>query len=155
MSASAAYRLDSLHRGVQGFAQYASEKEEQEDPIYIYDRLQEPTRALLEDNLAFAEDGEMAVCFAFKQGITDNTRVVYLETPVNPTLHLIDIAALRSILDNVNLSRRADKKIQMIVDNTFATPFCQRPLALGADLVVHSLTKNIGHRYGRRGGWIS
>ena len=64
MSASAAYRLDSVHRGAQGFTQYASEQTGNEMPIYIYDRLHEPTRGLLEENLACAEGGQMAVCFA-------------------------------------------------------------------------------------------
>lgn len=62
MSASAAYRLDSVRRGAQGFTQFGTENVDREIPIYIYDRLQEPTRALLEQNLAFAEGGEMAVC---------------------------------------------------------------------------------------------
>ena len=72
------------------------------------------------------------------------TRVVYFETPVNPTLDLIDIQAVRSILDEVNATRPAERKVLMLIDNTFATPYCQRPLELGADLVIHSLTKNIG-----------
>ena len=69
---------------------------------------------------------------------------MYFETPVNPTLDLIDIQAVRSILDEVNATRPAERKVLMLIDNTFATPYCQRPLELGADLVIHSLTKNIG-----------
>jgi cystathionine beta-lyase/cystathionine gamma-synthase len=199
MSASTAYRLDTVHRGAQGFSQYATDESGEQAPIYIYDRLQEPTRGILEENLAYAEGGEMAVCFASgmaaisaaiginvraseeivshhtiygctyslftkwlprfnivtkftdltdpaktEESITDRTRIIYLETPVNPTLHLIDIAAVRQLVDRINADRRAEDRIRMIVDNTFATPFCQRPLTLGADLVVHSLTKNIG-----------
>lgn len=206
MSASAAYRLDSVHRAEQGFTQYASQPNH-EPPIYIYDRLEEPTRGLLEENLAYAEGGQIAVCFAtgmaainagiltttqagenivahhtlygctyslltnwlprfgisttftdlrdlnsFAQAITDLTRVIYLETPVNPTLHLIDIAELRRLVDIVNAERQSQDKIVIIVDNTFATPYCQRPLALGADLLVHSLTKNIGG-FGTDIGW--
>jgi cystathionine beta-lyase/cystathionine gamma-synthase len=63
---------------------------------------------------------------------------------VNPTLDLIDIQALRSVLDTHNQVRPPDRKILIIIDNTFATPYCQRPLQLGADMVVYSLTKNIG-----------
>ncbi|OPZ49924.1 MAG: Methionine gamma-lyase [Firmicutes bacterium ADurb.BinA052] len=70
--------------------------------------------------------------------ITARTKVVYLETPVNPSLEIIDIAAVCDIA-------RA-KGAKVVVDNTFATPFFQRPLELGADVVVHSATKYIsGH----------
>ncbi len=66
------------------------------------------------------------------------TRAVYLETPSNPTLRLADIAAIAEI------AHRSDVKV--IVDNTFATPVNQRPLALGADAVLHSGTKYLnGH----------
>lgn len=70
--------------------------------------------------------------------ITDNTKVIYLETPVNPSMEIIDIAAV---------CRAAKAKgIKVVVDNTFATPYFQRPLDLGADVVVHSATKYIsGH----------
>jgi len=65
-------------------------------------------------------------------------RLAYLETPVNPTLRLTDIKAV-SELAHAHGARVA-------VDNTFATPFCQRPMTLGADLVIHSTTKYIsGH----------
>ncbi|MBT3688189.1 MAG: aminotransferase class I/II-fold pyridoxal phosphate-dependent enzyme, partial [Actinobacteria bacterium] len=66
------------------------------------------------------------------------TTAVYLETPANPTMALIDIAATAEI------AHAAGAKV--IVDNTFATPILQRPLSLGADVVVHSTTKFInGH----------
>ena len=61
---------------------------------------------------------------------------------MNPTLDLIDIQAVCLNLTEVNASRPAERK--MLIDNTFATPYCQRPLQLGADLVIHSLTENIG-----------
>lgn len=65
-------------------------------------------------------------------------RLAYLETPVNPTLRLTDIKAV-SELAHAHGAR-------VVVDNTFATPFCQRPMTLGADLVIHSTTKYIsGH----------
>jgi cystathionine beta-lyase/cystathionine gamma-synthase len=66
------------------------------------------------------------------------TRLVWLETPTNPLLRLADIAAISS------LAHRAGALV--VVDNTFATPYAQRPLTLGADLVVHSTTKYLsGH----------
>lgn len=63
------------------------------------------------------------------------TRLLWLETPSNPTLKLCDIAAL---------ARRKPAGVFVAVDNTFASPFLQKPLQLGADLVVHSTTKYIG-----------
>ncbi|HID52818.1 MAG TPA: PLP-dependent transferase [Anaerolineae bacterium] len=65
-----------------------------------------------------------------------NTTAVYLETPANPTMSLVDIAATAEIAHAHNA--------KLIVDNTFATPALQRPLELGADVVVHSTTKYIG-----------
>lgn len=199
ISSSATYRLGSTHRGVQGFMEFAHDDAQPAEhvPIYIYDRLDEPTRGMLEENLAYAEGGETAVCFAtgmaaisaalgvtvknreeivahqvlygctysllthwlprtgvhtrfvdltkpeaLERAINDRTRVVYFETPVNPTLQLIDIAAVRRSVDIVSKGRK--QPIRILVDNTFATPYCQRPLEHGADLVVHSLTKDIG-----------
>ena len=67
-----------------------------------------------------------------------NTKVVYLETPANPTLRVIDIAATAGVAHAHGA--------RLVVDNTFATPILQRPLQLGADVVVHSTTKYInGH----------
>jgi cystathionine beta-lyase/cystathionine gamma-synthase len=168
-------------------------------PIYIYDRLDEPTRAMLEENLAYAEGGDICVTFAsgmaaisavlgsaLRQGqevlahhtlygctyslmtnwlprfgmlarftdflkveslgeqITPATRVLYFETPTNPTMELIDIAAVRRLADQVNVGREERQRVLVIVDNTFATPYCQRPLKLGAHIVVESLTKGLG-----------
>lgn len=197
-SRSATFRLSSVHRGAEGFEEFGSPAA-QRAPIYIYDRLDEPTRGMLEENLAVAESGEVAVTFstgmaaisaalcsslasgqnalahriiygcthslmtnwlprygmaarfcdlaeprAIEHNIDAQTRVVYFETPVNPTMDLIDIAAVRKAVDRANAKRREDERILIIVDNTFATPYCQRPLELGADIVVHSLTKDIG-----------
>src|SRR5512134_2994089 len=64
ISSSAAFRLDSVERGAQGFVDFAHDGTESHDPIYIYDRLDEPTRGMLEDNLAVAEGGEAALCFS-------------------------------------------------------------------------------------------
>ena len=75
---------------------------------------------------------------AFEAAITPKTRMVWLETPTNPLLKLVDIAAVAAVA-------RAHKII-IVVDNTFATPYIQQPLALGADIVVHSATKYLnGH----------
>ena len=70
--------------------------------------------------------------------------VVLFETPTNPTLELIDIAKVRAAVDRANAKRTKGRRIFIVVDNTFATPWSQRPLSLGADVVCHSLTKNIG-----------
>ncbi|MGD9547538.1 MAG: PLP-dependent aspartate aminotransferase family protein [Candidatus Krumholzibacteriia bacterium] len=72
----------------------------------------------------------------FERAITKRTRLVYLETPANPTLVLTDIAAVAEI------ARR--KGVPVLVDNTFCTPYLQNPLELGADIVLHSATKYIG-----------
>jgi methionine-gamma-lyase len=197
-SSSATYRLSSVHRGAQGFVEFAT-PESRRAPIYIYDRLDEPSRGMLEENLAAAEGGEVAVTFAtgmaavsgalgvltatgdqivahqilygcthslltswlprykirtdfcdltkpesLAKAATENCRVVYLETPVNPTMELIDLRAIRQVVDRLNEGRPETEKIRVVVDNTFATPYCQRPLQHGVDIVVHSLTKDIG-----------
>jgi len=70
--------------------------------------------------------------------LTDRTRLVWVETPTNPLLKLVDLAAVAEVC------KRRD--VLMVVDNTFMTPFFQRPLELGADIVVHSTTKYLnGH----------
>ena len=78
-------------------------------------------------------DGRDAENFA--QAMRPNTKAVFLETPTNPTLELIDIAAVAEIA-------HAHGAV-LVVDNVFATPVLQHPLALGADLVVYSATKHI------------
>ena len=202
-SSSATYRLTSVERGAEGFSEFATDIA-QTAPIYIYDRLDEPTRGMLEENLAVAEGGEIAVAFAtgmaaisaaiasqlhageqvvahrilygcthslltnwlprfgvhtdfcdltrpetLRDVVGGNCRVVYFESPVNPTMELIDIAAVRRAVDELNAEvvkgdRPEQERIRIIVDNTFASPYCQRPLELGADVVVQSLTKAIG-----------
>ena len=75
-----------------------------------------------------------------KKHLTRNTKVVYFETPCNPTMKVIDIAATAQMAHEFNPC------IRVIVDNTFCSPYLQRPLELGADVVVHSATKYInGH----------
>jgi cystathionine gamma-lyase len=71
-----------------------------------------------------------------RRALTKETRYVYLETPTNPLLSICDIAACAEVA-------RAGGALS-VVDNTFATPYLQRPLELGADLVLHSLTKYLG-----------
>lgn len=77
---------------------------------------------------------------ALKAALTEKTKIVYFETPCNPTLKVIDIKAIADAAHEFN------KDIKVIVDNTFPSPYLQRPLDLGADIVVHSATKYInGH----------
>ena len=68
--------------------------------------------------------------------VNQNTRLIWAETPTNPMLNIIDIAALSTIAKKHN--------ILLAVDNTFATPYLQRPIDLGADIVMHSATKYLG-----------
>jgi len=200
LSSSTTYRLDSAHRGARGFTEFGRYvKDTGEAPVYIYDRLDEPTRSILEGELAEAEGGEACVTFAsgmaaisaaltcelvpgdeviahpvvygcthslfthwyarlgivvtrmdmnaidaLRQRISERTRILYFESPTNPTLELIDIAALRALADEVNETRTPERRLLIYIDNTFATPFGQRPLQHGADVVLHSLTKNLG-----------
>ncbi len=75
---------------------------------------------------------------AVEAAITDKTRMIWVETPSNPMLKLVDIEAI------VNVAK--GRNIIVVVDNTFATPYNQLPLALGADIVMHSATKYLnGH----------
>jgi cystathionine beta-lyase/cystathionine gamma-synthase len=157
---------------------------------YEYARTQNPTRTVLQNNLAALENGKHGICYAsglgatdailklFKPGdeiiassdlyggtyrimvrvfqefgltfkfisldnpakleaaITPTTKMVWIETPTNPLLRLVDIAAIAQITKQRN--------IQLVVDNTFASPYLQNPLDLGADIVVHSATKYLG-----------
>lgn len=76
---------------------------------------------------------------ALRDAITPATRMIYCETPANPTMQLVDIAAVAAI-------SRHHPDVTLVVDNTYCTPYLQRPLELGADLVVHSATKYLsGH----------
>ncbi|MBM4387056.1 MAG: aminotransferase class I/II-fold pyridoxal phosphate-dependent enzyme [Deltaproteobacteria bacterium] len=201
ITASTAFRLDSALRGQQGFIDFADAKYAARalSPIYIYDRLDEPTVGMLEDFLKEVEGGEAAVAFAcgmaaisaalvvtaktgseivahrtlygctfslmtnwlpklgiktkfvdmtdeseIRNAINEKVRAVYFETPSNPTLEIIDIEMVRRCVDEENARRGHKDKILVMVDNTFATPYIQRPLRHGADIVVESLTKNIG-----------
>lgn len=195
---SVAFRLESAERGAAGFSQYAKLSDLPEHPIYIYERLDEPSTGMLEDRLAAGEGGESAVTFStgmaaisaiaciltqngdhilshdtiygctyslfsnwlprrgtettfvnmvkdknWSEHIKNNTRIIYYETPINPTMELIDMAEVSKIAAEINKKRPEEKRIYTVVDNTFASPFCQRPLEFGADIVVASLTKHL------------
>ena len=74
-----------------------------------------------------------------KNAIKENTRVVYLETPANPNLKIVD-------LEEISKIAHTNPNTLVVVDNTFATPYIQKPLKLGVDIVVHSVTKYLnGH----------
>src|SRR5437879_13709390 len=68
--------------------------------------------------------------------MTEQTRMVWLESPTNPLLRLVDVAEVAAIA--------RERGAISVVDNTFATPVLQNPLGLGADIVVHSVTKYLG-----------
>jgi methionine-gamma-lyase len=208
ISSSAAFRLESAERGADGFIQFANPDFDRhaKPPILIYERLDEPSRSMLEENLATAEEGECAVAFttgmaaitasilsqvksgdsiiahptlygctfslfsiwlpkfdikvkwvdlknekALARELDETVKIVYTETPTNPILEIIDMDKVRKTIAKSRLKNPP----LFIVDNTFATPFCQRPLTMGADIVVHSLTKNIGGFGTDMGGiWI-
>lgn len=157
---------------------------------YEYARSQNPTRSVLEKNLASLENGIDAICFGSGLGamdavlrllspgdevvatsdlyggsyrlmnsvfgkygikfkfvglesansiidhITDKTKMVWIETPTNPMLNIIDIQAVCEAVSQYDLN--------VVVDNTFASPYLQNPLDLGADIVIHSATKYLG-----------
>ncbi|MCC6815315.1 MAG: cystathionine gamma-synthase [Saprospiraceae bacterium] len=157
---------------------------------YEYARTQNPTRTVLQENIAALENGTYASCFGsglaamdaiikllksgdeviasndmyggsfrlldkiFKEfgistrlipmqdlnlvrdSISERTKLIWVETPTNPLLNIVDIQAICEIAHQKNK--------WVCVDNTFATPFLQKPLDLGADLVMHSATKYLG-----------
>ncbi|GAB6281937.1 MAG: methionine gamma-lyase [Ignavibacterium sp.] len=201
LTSSVIFKLDSVERGAEGFREFANTKSLGEDaiPIYIYDRLGEPNKDLLEENLAYVERGETAVTFASGMGavsgllgiltksgdeiithktlygctfsllnnwyprynikyipidlnvpsdiykvVTKKTRLIYFESPANPNLDVLDIQAIVDIAKDLNKDRSEEEKIYVAIDNTFATPFCQRPIELGTDFTINSLTKGIG-----------
>ena len=157
---------------------------------YEYSRTKNPTRNVLEKNIAALENGKFGLCFGSGMAATDTvvkllksgeeiiscndlyggtfrmmtkvfsnfgikshfvdmntpaniesfinekTRLIWVETPTNPLLNLIDIEEVAKIAKKHNLI--------LCVDNTFATPYLQNPLDLGADIVMHSMTKFLG-----------
>jgi methionine-gamma-lyase len=101
-----------------------------------------PARGVLEQDFSrfnvestFVNTGKIENILA---AIQPNTKVLYIETPANPTMEITDIAACAKIVKDHNLI--------LVVDNTFCSPYLQKPLDLGADVVLHSITKFInGH----------
>ncbi len=88
-------------------------------------------------DVSFVDTSDLA---AVKAALRPNTRVMYLETPANPNLKIVDLQALAA------LAHQHNPDLLVIVDNTFATPFLQRPLELGCDVALHSATKYLnGH----------
>jgi cystathionine gamma-synthase len=83
---------------------------------------------------------------ALKKAMRDETRVVWVETPTNPLLKIIDIAAVVEVAH--------DAGAWCVVDNTFASPYLQQPISLGADAVIHSATKYLGGHSDVVGGVI-
>lgn len=156
---------------------------------FAYGRTKNPTRSVLEKNLASLENGTHAICFSsglaamdailkilepgdeviatndlyggsyrlmvklferynikmhfidltnteqLKEKLNDKTRLLWIETPTNPLLNIIDI---RQVAETTN------EDVLVCVDNTFASPYLQNPLDLGADIVMHSATKYLG-----------
>jgi methionine-gamma-lyase len=90
---------------------------------------------------------DATVLSSWEAAIRPETRVLYAETPANPTLAITDLAALVAIAKK--------RGLRVIVDNTFATPYAQTPLALGVDLVLHSLTKALGGHGDAIGGVVA
>lgn len=87
--------------------------------------------------VSFIDTSDLEV---LKATLKENTVAVYLETPANPTLKIVDIEAVATVVHHYN------QEIKVVCDNTFSTPLLQTPLALGADVVVHSATKYLnGH----------
>lgn len=157
---------------------------------YEYGRSQNPTRTVLENNLASLENGAMAICFGsglaamdavlklldpqdevvstndiyggsyrimnqvfakynikfhyvgmdtiknIEAVVNEKTKMIWIETPTNPMLNIIDI---KMVCDYAK-----SKGIMVCVDNTFASPYLQNPIDLGADIVIHSATKYLG-----------
>lgn len=157
---------------------------------YEYARTQNPTRTVLQNNLAALENGTDAICFSsglaamdgiikllksgdhvlasndmyggsfrlldkifkpfgietnlipmqdlsiIESNISSETKLIWIETPTNPLLNIVDIKAVCELVKGTN--------ILVCVDNTFASPYLQNPLDLGADLVLHSATKYLG-----------
>jgi len=80
---------------------------------------------------------------SFLSCVNENTKLIYLESPANPTMEMTDIAAICDRVKNLNASRSEEHRIYVAIDNTFSTPYAQRPLTLGVDFVIHSLTKGL------------
>lgn len=167
---------------------------------YEYARVSNPTRTVLEKNVAALEGGKEALAFGsgmaaittlfhllksgdhvllsrnvyggvyrlgklvlnsfnlefefidttdsrnIRRALRPNTKMIYVETPTNPTIELTDLAAVAKIAK--------ERRILSVVDNTFATPYLQNPLKLGIDIVVHSATKYLNGHSDMLGGLL-
>jgi cystathionine gamma-lyase len=80
------------------------------------------------------------------EAVTHTTRMIYVETPTNPMMHLTDLAAVATLA--------RDRELVLVVDNTFATPVLQQPVALGAEVVLHSTTKYLNGHSDMVGGMV-
>jgi len=85
-----------------------------------------------------------------RTALTPATRMVWVETPSNPTMKIIDVRKIAQIVKE----KSGKERVLLVVDNTFASPIFQTPLALGADIVVHSTTKYIGGHSDMIGGAV-
>lgn len=115
------------------------------DDIYggsfrLFERVRRRTAGL---DFSFVDLTDLA---AFEASITSKTKMVWIETPTNPMLKIVDIAAVAAIAKRHGLI--------VVVDNTFASPMLQRPLLLGADLVLHSATKYLNGHSDMVGGMV-
>lgn len=115
------------------------------DDIYggsfrLFERVRRRTAGL---DFSFVDLTDLA---AFEASITPKTKMVWIETPTNPMLKIVDIAAVAAIAKRHGLI--------VVVDNTFASPMLQRPLLLGADLVLHSATKYLNGHSDMVGGMV-
>lgn len=115
------------------------------DDIYggsyrLFERVRKRTAAL---DFSFVDLTDLA---AFESAIRPETRLVWVETPTNPMLKIVDIQAVCAIAHKHGL--------RVVVDNTFASPILQRPIELGADLVMHSATKYLNGHSDMVGGMV-
>ena len=106
----------------------------------LFERVRKRTAAL---DFSFVDLTDLA---AFEAAIRPETRMVWVETPTNPMLKIVDIAAVCAIARKHGL--------RVVVDNTFASPILQRPLHLGADIVMHSATKYLNGHSDMVGGMV-
>ena len=106
----------------------------------LFERVRRRTAAL---DFSFVDLTDLT---AFESAIKAETRIVWVETPTNPMLKIVDIAAICDIAHK--------RGLRVVVDNTFASPILQRPLLLGADIVMHSATKYLNGHSDMVGGMV-
>ena len=107
--------------------------------VRIFEEIRE--RRQLDFSYADTTDGNLT-----EDHIQANTKALYIETPSNPTMKVTDLRAMKALADKYNLL--------LIVDNTFLTPYFQKPIELGADLVIHSGTKFLGGHNDTLSGFV-